>query len=220
MRSMIKVLFLVVVPQVLAPGGPLSLGTVSRAQPNALAAAGGNPVAGLPVFFVKNIGQTDPSIQYYVDAPEMRAGFANDSVVFQKHGKQIRMRFAGADPDVTIRGNDLMSGSAHFLLGDRSVRSAKGASLYHQILYRELYPGIDLSYSPSGATIKSEFVVRPGSNPAVIHLQYPDDSRISVDPSGNLLIWDGTTLLHENAPTLCQKIKGKHVPVFEIGRAS
>ena len=88
-----------------------------------------------------------------------------------------------------------MSGSAHFLLAYRSIHSAEGASLYHQILYQDLYPGIDLTYSPSGATIKSEFVVRPGSNPAVIRFQYPDNSQLSLDPSGTLLVQDGTTLL-------------------------
>ena len=217
MHLIIIVLFLVVAPQALAiqPEGPLRFSldapeTVWPAEPSALAAAGGNPVAALPLFFVENIGQTDPNIRYYVDAPGLRAGFANDSVVFQKHGKVIRMRFVDGNPNVTVSGNDLMIGRANFFTGDQSGRSAKGASLYHLILYRELYPGIDLTYSPSGATIKSEFVVRPGSNPAAIHLQYQGDSRISLDPSGHLLT---VCLLSRGSRTKASSASGaSHTP--------
>jgi hypothetical protein len=169
---------------------------------------------GVPLFFVKNIGQTNPSIRYYVDAPELRAGFTTDSVVFQKHGQQIRMRFADANPNVTIKGNDLMSGRANFLLGGQATHAATGASLYQQILYQELYPGIDLVYSGSGATIKSDFIVRPGSDVKMIRLQYPDDCSISLDSGGDLLIQDGRTLLRENAPIVYQNITGKRVPVL------
>jgi Beta-propeller repeat len=170
----------------------------------------------VPLFFVKNVGQTDSSIRYYVDAPELRAGFANDSVVFQKHGQQIRMRFADANPNVRLKGLVPMSGRANFFVGDQPARSLTDVPMYQQIVYQDLYPGIDLTYSGSGATVKSEFVVFPGSDVGTIRLQYPDDCRISVGSDGDLVVRVGSTLLREKSLIVYQTIAGNRVPV--IGR--
>jgi hypothetical protein len=169
--------------------------------------------ASAPMFFVKNIGQTAPRIQYYVDAAELRAGFTTDSVIFQKHQDQIRVTFVDSNPDVQIEGSDQMSGSAHFFTSGFSTPRAASASLYRTLLYRDLYPGIDLNYSASGATIKSEFVIRPGAKVETIRLRYPSDCRVSIDPEGDLLVRRGETLLQENAPSLYQDIAGRRVTV-------
>ena len=58
----------------------------------------------LPIFFIPNAGQTDPAIRYIAQTPELRAGFALDSAVFQIHGTQLRVRFAGANPERLDRG--------------------------------------------------------------------------------------------------------------------
>jgi len=143
----------------------------------------------------------------------LRAGFATDSVVFQKHGEQIRMRFLDANPNVVVEGNRPMSGMAHFLIGDQSTRLTTDAAIYRQVLYHELYAGIDLAYSGSGATVKSEFVVHPGSDVQTIRLQYPSDFSISLDPRGNLLVRGQATFLCEDAPTIYQNIMGKQVQI-------
>src|SRR5512146_30504 len=72
----------------------------------------------LPIFFIPNSGQTDAAIRYIAQTPELRAGFAVDSAAFQVDGTQIRVRFAGANPDVSLEGIDAMAARANFLIGD------------------------------------------------------------------------------------------------------
>ena len=72
----------------------------------------------LPIFFLPNAGQTDPSIRYVAQTREMFAGFADDSAVFQIHGIQIRVHFAGANPSVSIEGANELAARANFLIGD------------------------------------------------------------------------------------------------------
>jgi hypothetical protein len=69
-----------------------------------IAASGlaGQTERSLPVFFYPNIGQTDSSIRYLVDTPELRARFASDTATFRVHGAEIRVRFAGSNPAVAI----------------------------------------------------------------------------------------------------------------------
>src|SRR5512138_1024991 len=72
----------------------------------------------LPLFFVPNSGQADPSLRYVAQTPELRAGFALDSAVFQMHETGIRVRFAGANPKATIHSLDAMAARVNFLMGD------------------------------------------------------------------------------------------------------
>ena len=77
---------------------------------------------------------------------------------------------------------------------------------YRRIKYRDLYPGIDLSYAAAGRRIKSEFVVRPGADPAQIRLVYQGANRISVGAGGDLIVSVRRSELREEAPEIYQDL--------------
>ena len=97
----------------------------------------------LPLFFFANTGQTDPSIRYVVETPDLRAGFQTDGVLFQIHRMNLRVRFAGANRRVAMEAQEPTPGKANFLIGDRSEDWKTGVPTYQKIRYRRLYPGID-----------------------------------------------------------------------------
>jgi hypothetical protein len=137
----------------------------------------------LPIFFIPNTGQTDPAIRYIAQTPQLRAGFAPDSAVFQIQGTQLHVRFAGANPSVAMEGLDAMAARANFLIGDDPAAWHTGIPTYQGILYRTLYRGIDMNYTARGPQLKSEFLVAPGADTGQIRLEYPDADRISLDPN-------------------------------------
>ena len=47
-----------------------------------------------------------------------------------------------------------------------------GALPHRQIVYRDLWPGIDLRLREQSGVLKYEFHVRPGASPSDIHLAY------------------------------------------------
>ena len=65
-----------------------------------------NPEPLLPIFFTANAGQTDLRLRYTAQIDDLRAGFARDFAIFQSHGTEIRVGFAGASPTVRIEGID------------------------------------------------------------------------------------------------------------------
>ncbi len=131
----------------------------------------------LPLFFIPNSGQADPAIRYLVQTPELRAGFAVDSAVFQVHETQIRVRFAGSNARVAIEGLHPMTARANFLIGDDPAAWHTGVPTYQGIIYRNLYPGIDMNYTGTNPRLKSEFLVAPGADPARILLEYSEAER-------------------------------------------
>jgi hypothetical protein len=105
-----------------------------------------------------------------------------------------------------------------------------GLPLYREIVYRDLYPGIDMVYGVAGRGLKSEFRVAAGAHPAAIRVRYSGTGKLSIAEDGSLAIPLGAAPLREEAPTIYQEIEGKRILVpgrfalsgdavtFEIGR--
>ena len=172
-----------------------------------------NQERSLPTFFLPNAGQTDPSIRYVAQTPELQAGFAVDSAVFQIHGTRLSVHFAGANPHVSMEGVAAMAARANFLIGDDPAAWHTGVPTYRGIVYRNLYPGIDMNYTGSDPRLKSEFRVAPGANPSQIRLEYPDADGVFVDANGDLVVRTGAAELHEQAPVAYQESDGIRHPV-------
>jgi hypothetical protein len=163
----------------------------------------------LPLFFFPNIGQTDSSIRFVAETPDMRAGFQSDAAILQIPGMNVRVHFAGANPGVAMEAAEPMPGNANFLLGDRPENWKTGVPTYHKIVYRGLYPGIDMTYGGVGRRLKSEFLVAPGADPAIIRLEYSGVDRISIDTNGDLVM----KKLREEVPEIYQHGDNGRIPV-------
>lgn len=181
--------------------------------PGFLPAYAANPERSLPIFFLPNAGQADPSIRYIAVTPELRAGFSPDSVVFQIQGTALRVRFAGADQNVNIQGLDPLGGRVNFLIGDDPAAWHTNLPTYQRIVYRNLYAGVDMTYAGRDPKLKSEFTIAPGANPGQIRLEYPGADRVSLDANGDLLIRTDAAELREQAPTAYQESQGVQHPV-------
>jgi hypothetical protein len=196
------------------------IGLLIAALPSFSAAQPGRP---LPLFFFPNTGQTDPAVQYIVQTPDLTARFRQDSVIFQSHGSQIRVRFSNSNPGVPIEGEDVLPAKVNFFLGNSGWK--RDVPSYSKLVYRDLYPGIDMTYGGTGVEVKSEFQVDAGADPGLIRLEYSE--LVSIDDQGNL---HAGADFREAAPEVYQqigeerrKIAGRyrvldaHTVSFEIG---
>ncbi|MEL7053959.1 MAG: SBBP repeat-containing protein, partial [Cyanobacteria bacterium J06588_5] len=86
-------------------------------------------------------------------------------------------------------------------------------STYGGLVYRDLYDGIDLSYSGEEGILKSEFVVHPGADPGDIQLAYSGIEGMSLRADGALVLQTPFGELVETAPLLYQTINGEQITV-------
>jgi hypothetical protein len=82
-------------------------------------------------------------------------------LVFQKgeRGQALDLNFLGANPHAELVGAERGTGSVSYLTG--SERQT-GLPTYHALVYRELWPGIDMVFRGRGGQLRYEFRVRPG----------------------------------------------------------
>lgn len=158
---------------------------------------------GLPLVFVPNAGQFDPAVQFVVQTPGVRAAFLSDGPMFLAGESRLRVRFAGADPDVLVEGAGDLTGRANFLTGRDSTAWRTDLPTFGEVAYRELYPGIDARYAGVGRLLKSEFVVQPDGDPDRIRMEYLDASAVWVE-GGELRVTLGGLEFREWAPEVYQ----------------
>jgi len=61
-----------------------------------------------------------------------------------------------------------------------------GIHTYRRIVYRDLWPGIDLAFYGDVHQLKYEFIVHPGADPAQIRLAYQGAEEVVLDGEGRL----------------------------------
>jgi uncharacterized repeat protein (TIGR01451 family) len=177
------------------------------------AALAANPVKdAVPLFFIANHGQAPPAVRFMAKGSGLTAYFSPGEALFRVAGRSVRMRFEKANPSPRIEGMERLPGHANFLIGaQRDWRS--DVPLYGAVVYRGLYPGIDMVYGGDGRDLKSEFAVAPGADPSRIRVRYAGAGGVRIEENGALTIPVDGVELREQAPSIYQERRGKRVAV-------
>jgi hypothetical protein len=214
-----------------------------RATPALAALDGGRErlleaYANLPLTFVENQGETDSQVRYYARGPRYAFYLTRDGVVlsFTKrpgapdaetpavarvaateqrapYGVALALRFPGSNPQMVLEGGEQAPGKVNFFRGNDPTRWRTNLPQYGQVIYRELWPGVDLALRGEAGMLKYEFRVKPGAKPADIRMAYEGAAGLVLDEAGGLLIKTAVGLLRDSPPVAYHEIDGVRVPV-------
>jgi hypothetical protein len=165
-----------------------------------------------PVFFMQAPAGSGDEARYLVQTAGLTARFSPTKVRIRTGHSEVVLDFVGANPSPRIETLDLSPGKTNFLLGDER-NWVFDLPVWKSIVYRDLYPGVDMVYAGDGRNLKSEFVLAPGTDPACIRIRYSGTGRPSVSARGELLVPADGHELREQAPLLYQRRAGVHSTV-------
>ncbi|MCL6600113.1 MAG: SBBP repeat-containing protein, partial [Alicyclobacillus macrosporangiidus] len=195
----------------------------------------------LPLTFVPNVGQVHPDVLYYTQSSGRTFYFTREQAVFtfmetsSKQRKRFKVRpkerekgeaespirgitlalqFIGANPHVQLEGRHEAIGKVNYFIGNDPTKWVTDLPTYHEVVYRDLWPGIDLLFTGKNGRLKSELIVKPGANIEDIRIRYQGAERLSLDDEGNLEIHTPYGTLLEERPVSMQEIEGQKVPVM------
>ena len=181
---------------VLVPVQPQRAAQVAgRAVPAADGAAhvAGRLLDNLPLYFVENGGQLDPQVQYYLPGRDKTLYFTPQGVTLALHPPSaagrwvLRLEFVGSDPLIRPQGEGRTEAVFSYFQGPPE-RWHTGLPAFARVVYRDLWPGVDLTYYGQAGRLKYEFTVRPGADPAQIRLAYRGATEVSLDAGGRLQV--------------------------------
>ena len=126
----------------------------------------------------------------------------------------LRVSFVGANPNPVIEGREELPGKVNVFKGNDPDKWLTNIPTYREVVYRDLWPGIDLVYrGEEGCGLKYDLVVHPGGDPRSIRLRYEGHERLSVSSEGELIIHTALGPVTEKAPCIYQDVDGRRVEV-------
>ncbi|HWE50288.1 MAG TPA: SBBP repeat-containing protein [Bryobacteraceae bacterium] len=162
---------------------------------------------------MENRGQAAPGIRFTGSGPGFKAWFEDRAVVLQQGPAAVRITFAGRT-NITAPESvpETDTGArANYLRGTDPAHWQTGIPLYSEIVYKGLWPGVDLIYRADGDGVKAEYRLARGVPVDEIRLRFDRDVRIEAD--GILRVPGEAGDFVEDKPALYQNIEGRQRPV-------
>jgi hypothetical protein len=170
----------------------------------------------LPLTFETNLGQVDARVQYLARGAHGNFFLTRDGVTLTagRVPKQssVDMWFPGAF-QAAPTPESATGGVANYFTGKNRAAWVEHATLYAQVRYPELYPGIDLVFHGNQDQMEYDFEVAPGVSPEKIQLGFRGTDAIRLDQQGNLVLETDRGAIRFLAPKAYQDEKGVRRPV-------
>lgn len=171
----------------------------------------------LPLAFVENHGQVDERVDYYVRGRDKTIYFTPDGVTYAltdaEQGERwaVKLDFVNASSGVHPVGERRTETTISTFRGPREAWQTD-LPTYRRVVYRSLWPGIDLAYQGTVNKLKYAFIVHPGADPGRIRLAYRG-AGLKLTAAGQLEVTTPVTTFQDKAPTAYQEVGGQRVSV-------
>ena len=99
----------------------------------------------------------------------------------------FRYAFAGGNPKVAVTGQKELGGKVNYLVGSQENWHAN-IPTFEEVLYKDLYPGVDLRFSLPGNNLRYTVLLGEGGNVDRVKLTYTGVDKLRVNEAGNLVV--------------------------------
>lgn len=137
-------------------------------------------------------------------------GAASSPPVLHSHAYEITFLHANPNP-VAIPEKQLARYNNYFI-GNDSSKWASRCGVYTSVIYKNIYPGIDVHYYTSNGAFKYDIIVNPGGNLANVAFSINGASSLALK-NGNLVINTTVDTVKELQPYSYQVTKMGNQPV-------
>jgi len=157
--------------------------------------------------FTENRGQLDDDgIDYYCLGSTLSVAFGTTMVSYDHRpagsdmGAMFRVSFNGSN-GVEPVGVQEMRHHNNYFIGNDPEGWVTGARNFREVLFPDLYDGIDLRFRFEEGRLKYDFIVAPGADPGEIIMGFEGIEDLVIDKvSGDLLISTPVGVLRDQAP--------------------
>jgi hypothetical protein len=170
----------------------------------------------LPLAFEPNVGQAPDTVRFVSQAAGHRLWLEAQEARFAARGdsgtEAIRLRWIGGAASPAVVAEDLLPGKAHYYTGPDRSQWRENVPMYGRVLYRGVYPGIDLVFHGTQQDAEFDFVVQPGADPRSIRLEVTGADAVALE-ADDLVARRGNARLRLHRPAVYQEGPNGRVPV-------
>jgi hypothetical protein len=117
--------------------------------------------------------------------------------------------FASGSVTPRIEPSAAQPGIYNYFIGNDPKNWRTGVVGYSQLLYHDVWPGIDIRFTVNGQDIEQEFLVHPGADASLISVHYSGVKGLEVAADGSLVVRTLFGPLRESAPRIYSENRGR-----------
>jgi gliding motility-associated-like protein len=111
-------------------------------------------------------------------APPSSGSPANPAMIMHAHLYEVE--FVNSREDAQISGDKPLDSYSNYFIGNDPSRWVSRCKIYQAVVYKNIYPNIDLRYYTGNDGLKYDLVIHPGGNPNDILMRYKGLNKLSV----------------------------------------
>ncbi|HUO06434.1 MAG TPA: choice-of-anchor D domain-containing protein [Candidatus Binataceae bacterium] len=229
----------IVIVTAIAGRTPARDNTVAPANSPIAKADAAKAIAGMPLYFERNAGQTAASVKFLSRAPRYSLFLTDDaSAVFAmvagSTGKSripagflskqtdegkltesvLRIRMIGANQHPQAEAMEPLQGRVNYLIGSDSKKWHTDIPTYGRVRYHDVYPGVDLVYYGTPDSLEYDIVAAAGADTSKIKFAIEGHADSVLDSDGNLRIAAASGEITMRKPRVYQTAAdGSQIPV-------
>src|ERR1041384_3161814 len=184
--------------------------SAGRSMPALQAAPVLQALATFPLAFEANQGQADQRTRFLAREAGGELHLNEDSVALRFMRSALSFHFDGAHCTPRVIGEEPVLERRNFLLGSDRSKWHTDVPTFRRVAYRQLYPGIDLTFYGNQKQIEYDFEVAPGADPRAIRLAFDRNLQPRISADGDLILKSKGLVLIQRKPVIYQTIDGDH----------
>lgn len=136
---------------------------------------------------------------------------AKESYQIKAHG--VALNFENASTTISAVPKSVLETRYNYFIGNQPEKWQGDIQAFEEVVYQNLYPGIDLRIYWHRFALKYEFVVQAGADPSAIRLKYTGADQVSLSESGRIKIKTSISEFEEEKPYSFQTLKNNTIDV-------
>lgn len=164
------------------------------------------PFAFGEVRFEANRGQTDPTVRYLARARGQQIYLTDSGIVFApSQGRTVRLSFPGAGAAAWTPAGEAVD-FISYRIGSDPSKWVDQAPVYERVVWRNMYPGIDLAVYGKDGDVEYDLVLAPGADASRVIARFSGADSIRTAAGGAIEIHSGGSVIQQKAPEIYQEI--------------
>ena len=140
------------------------------------------------------------------DVPSKESG-SNDTAA------AIHLNLIGGNAQPQISASGPLPGHSNYFIGNDRSQWLTNVEHYGRVSYRDVYPGVDMTFYGGQKQLEFDFVVAPGASASPIRLGVSGADHVATDDDGNLVLKASTGSVELRKPVAYQMKDGTREPV-------
>ncbi len=96
------------------------------------------------------------------------------------HSHAYRVQFAGANENSQIVPDRVQSANNNYFIGNDSSKWARDVKIFQAVIYKNVYPNIDVRYYSEYGRLKYDIIVNPGGDVSKVAMKYEGADKLSI----------------------------------------